>query len=203
MAAAEAMDTKAANTRAGLHSFAAQALASYSAGDPCADHLISLIHLNFVNSFTANASALRLDVEWLICNSISPIGFVGPAYNPSNASVPMPPSLSPTPLQSRMPHHPWIDLFPFPSIRDNFLLATSSNLSEDDEIQLWNDVVESESPGGDWTGFIVWGVPWMPDSWEVTVPFLRRWGWLLHGCPQIIESTNHWRRIRGERPVKI
>lgn len=194
----EAEDPEIAQKRAALSDFAAQALASYLAGDPRIDHLINLIHLNFVNSLSTNASILGLHVEWLNCNSVSPIGLFGRDKNASEPPALGPRSLVPTALQLRMPHHPWIDLFPFSEMRDNFLVATSSYLSEEAEIQLWNDIVESGSPGGDWTGLIVWGDPWNPDSWEVSMRFMRQWGWLLDGCPQIIDSTNRWRRKRGE-----
>lgn len=52
---------------------------------------------------------------------------------------------------------------------------------------------------------IVWGDPWDPMKWEVTETFLRRWGWLVKGCPEIIWSTNFWRQVRGEKrlPWKI
>jgi hypothetical protein len=35
----------------------------------------------------------------------------------------IPPSLTPTPLQSSLPHYPYIDLIPFPSFRDKLLKA--------------------------------------------------------------------------------
>lgn len=172
-------------------------------GNPRADHLLNLIQLNFITGLARNASLVGVDVKWLDCNSISPIGTLSePSASTSRALLPSssyPCNLIPTALQSEVPHHPWVDLFPLPRMRDNFLLATASLLTEAEEIQLWNDVIESEAPGGAvWTGFIVWGEPWNIRSWEVTVPFLRRWTRLLDGCPEILQSTNYWRHQRGE-----
>ncbi|KAJ0414918.1 hypothetical protein BJY00DRAFT_294277 [Aspergillus carlsbadensis] len=33
----------------------------------------------------------------------------------------VPPALSPTVVQIRVPHHPWLDCFPFPQVRDNII----------------------------------------------------------------------------------
>lgn len=49
---------------------------------------------------------------------------------------------------------------------------------------------------------IVWGDPSDPSAWEVNTAFLRKWGYLLRGCPEIIESTNIWRIRRGERCLR-
>lgn len=187
-----------------LHVFAVQALRSYSAGQPCADHLLTVLHLNFIRSMTANASALGLRVEWLNCTSVSPLGMIGPndqltATCPSSC----PSNLIPTALQREIPHHPWIDLFPLARLRDNFLLATSNLLSGEDEIRLWNDVVEAKSPGSDWTGLITWGDPWASNNWEVTELFLENWCWLLEGCDELAQSTNRWRQRRGEPPLRF
>ena len=187
-----------------LRVFATQALESYSAGRPCADHLLTLLHLNFIRSMTANASALGLRVEWLNCTSVSPLGMIGPSDRlATTPPLPCPPHLNPTVLQKKVPHHPWIDLFPLARMRDNVLVATSKYLSEEDEIRLWNDVVEAQSPGTDWTGLITWGEPWEPNNWEVTEIFLENWSWLLEGCDELVHSTNQWRRLRGEPPLSF
>jgi hypothetical protein len=40
-------------------------------------------------------------------------------------------------------------------------------------------------------------------GWEVTEGFLRKWGFLLEGCDELIESTNRWRALRGEERLII
>lgn len=48
---------------------------------------------------------------------------------------------------------------------------------------------------------ITWGDPWRVESWEVTPGFLRKWGWSLEGCDDLIQSSNRWRALRNERPI--
>ncbi len=93
-----------------------------------------------------------------------------------------------------------MDLFPFPRMRDNLLVAASW-LSPEDEQELFDDVMESGGGKRECSGFLVWGEPWDPKSWEVSVPFSLRWAWLLKGCPEVIIYTNRWRQRRGERAI--
>ncbi|CAD6445934.1 e53fe445-2a3b-439e-ab96-2687b9f0a5ed-CDS [Sclerotinia trifoliorum] len=48
---------------------------------------------------------------------------------------------------------------------------------------------------------ITWGDPWRVESWEVTPGFIRKWGWSLEGCDDLIQSSNRWRALRNERPI--
>ncbi|KAF3360540.1 hypothetical protein VdG1_01500 [Verticillium dahliae VDG1] len=57
----------------------------------------------------------------------------------------------------------------------------------------WSDV---EKPS-----LILWGEPWDIKGWEASAAFLRKWGWITQGCPELIEGTNYWRRIRGEQGI--
>ncbi|KAI5921701.1 hypothetical protein F4810DRAFT_702194 [Camillea tinctor] len=171
--------------RAALQRIAAQHLASYAAHQPRAHHLPRLIQLNVIDSLTRNSVLLGFTIDWLLCSAVSPFC----CYGPRRLVLPCPGNLVPTALQRAIPHHPWIDLFPLPRMRDNFLVAVSRILSEEEEFQLWDDVIESRSESG-WSGLI-----------EMTVPFLRRWAWLLDGCEEILEATNYWRRRRGERCI--
>lgn len=192
----------AARGRAMLQRFAEQALERYMTGDPCADHYLKLIQFNIINGFTKNAAVLGYQFDWLICAAVSPFGCddaTRKAYGTSVASS-IPSSLMPTKLQLTMRHHPWLDLFPLPRMRDNLLVAINL-LSPEEEQQLFEDVMESGGGKSEWTGLVVWGEPWDPQNWEVSRPFLERWAWLLKGCPEIIESTNRWRSLRGERPI--
>ncbi|KAK8054818.1 hypothetical protein PG993_000045 [Apiospora rasikravindrae] len=116
-----------AQKRAMLTRFAEQALASYSTADPCADHRLKLIQLNTINGFTRNAAALGFDFDWLICEIVSPFGLNSQFSTPSE-----PHSLVPTSMQLSTRHHPWLDLFPFPKMRDNLLVATAVLSAEDE-----------------------------------------------------------------------
>ncbi|KAH6723473.1 hypothetical protein BKA61DRAFT_586519 [Leptodontidium sp. MPI-SDFR-AT-0119] len=50
---------------------------------------------------------------------------------------------------------------------------------------------------------IVRGEPWDPRSWEVSTGFLRKWGWILKGCPDILEATNYCRHNKGEKKLSF
>lgn len=190
-----------AQKRTLLKQFAEQALTSYITADPCADHHLKLLQLNTINGFTRNATVLGFNFDWLICESISPFGHDGQGPKPGTAPAAyLPSSLMPTSMQLGMRHHPWLDLFPLPRMRDNLLIAISY-MGAEDEQKLFDDVMESGGGKNEWAGLVVWGEPWDPQSWELSIPFLQRWGWLIRGCPEIIVSTNHWRSQRGEKPI--
>ncbi len=85
-----------------------------------------------------------------------------------------------------------------------------------DEGQHMNDGIinptQSFSPGWDYRKwecpttagrncFIFWGDPWDSDAWETTPGFLKKWPWIVAGCPEIIRATNKWREMRGEEPI--
>lgn len=114
--------------------------------------------------------------------------------------------LQPTDRQWAMPHHPWIDVLPFPQMRDNLLqryvedTETGALIATFDEEKLcrWMIGVDPEQKEG---GFILWGNPWELSSWEVTEDFIRHWGWSLNGCEGLIKSSNYWRRRRGEKAM--
>lgn len=209
-----------------LHRFAAHALQSYATADPCADHALRLIQLNIINGLTRNAAALGFEFDWLVCEVVSPFGrdaalstarlslnstpgcstTCTSSTTPQTAAAaaaPVPTSLAPTTMQLHTRHHPWLDLFPLPALRNN-LLTASRLLSLEDEQALYSDVLESGGGRREWAGLVVWGDPWDARNWEVSEPFLRRWGWVLDGCAEImLEATNRWRAERGEAPIGI
>ena len=86
------------------------------------------------------------------------------------ASFPVPDSLEPTPLQMTKAHHPLIDGFPFPRMRDNMII-----LSELFDIEAFcNDLLAN-------LGFYVrTGCPtWDQQAWRIDGEFSNRWGYLL------------------------
>lgn len=48
---------------------------------------------------------------------------------------------------------------------------------------------------------ISWGDPWIIQNWEVTPGFVKRWGWALEGCNDLIQASNRWRALRNEKPI--
>jgi hypothetical protein len=96
-----------------------------------------------------------------------------------------------------MPHHPWLDFFPFPKMRDCLIMA--AHLFDDEE--LCHDLMAFWDTRNTNATLIVWGQSWDPWNWEVTEEFAAKWGWLLRGSPELLVSTNYWRKRRGEAPV--
>jgi hypothetical protein len=111
-------------------------------------------------------------------------------------ATPVPPTLRPTVVQATIPHDPWIDLVPFPAMRDSLIL----HRSDFDEDDFCCDMLGGLFEGFDdieLRGIMVWGDPWLEESYEVTEGFARKWRWLLEGCEQLMRSTENWRRKRG------
>ncbi|KAF5687635.1 hypothetical protein FCIRC_2341 [Fusarium circinatum] len=166
--------------------------------------LPSLIRLNAVNAVSSNAVHIGIPLQGLCCDDvISPWNTLGPSSaDGTSVKSSCPESLRPTKLQIEIEHHPWVDLLPFPRLRDNMLKAYTSDVIDEDELCI--DILGlMSSQGLDDAYLIVWGEAHEEMSWEVSVGFLKKWGWLLKGCPKLVESTNHWRQQRGEAKLNI
>ncbi|KAF5676633.1 hypothetical protein FHETE_2129 [Fusarium heterosporum] len=166
--------------------------------------LPSLIRLNAVNAVSSNALHIGIPLEGLCCDDlISPWNAPGPAPTPGALiRTSCPESLRPTKLQIEIEHHPWVDLLPIPRLRDNMLRGYTSGAIDEDELCI--DLLGlTSSQGLEDAYLIVWGEAHDASSWEVSVGFLKKWGWLLKGCPELVESTNRWRQQRGEPKLDI
>ncbi|ETR99204.1 hypothetical protein M419DRAFT_11305 [Trichoderma reesei RUT C-30] len=53
------------------------------------------------------------------------------------------------------------------------------------------------------TGILSWSDPWEITGWEFTEKFVTKWGFLLHGCPDVVAAANNWRAMRGEDPLVV
>ncbi|KAJ5689914.1 hypothetical protein N7462_004306 [Penicillium macrosclerotiorum] len=139
-----------------------------------------------------NAASMGLTGE-VLCEDIASFFNI-----PGPFSIKLPPSLQPTSAQKQVIHHPWIDLLPMRSLRDTLLYR----LGTYDEDELCGDLYGlcSASPS---IGLFVWGESWDPAAYEVSESVLRKWEWLFKECPDLLASTNHWRRKRGEKPLKL
>jgi hypothetical protein len=155
---------------------------------PRLDPLLTLIQFNVFRALVSNTFTLGFPVFWLSAEADSPFSF-------GESRCCSPACLQPTVLQREMPHHPWIDLFPFPALRDN-MLSQGEDLDDDD---LCHDLVEVCHAPIERSGLIVWSDSWDPLGWEAT--FIGKWGWMLRGCPELLCSTNRWRGTRGEEAV--
>lgn len=169
-----------------------QVVQSYILGPPNIDHLLTLSRLNIQHAINNNVVAIGMTLEWLKSDeSISIFSVMCPGFSERG----IPASLCPTVLQRSKPHHPWLDAFPFPQMRDN-IIAVEGVI---DDVQLCHDVLAFWDTRSTGAMLLVWGHPWDPTSWEVTEEFLQKWGWAIRGCKEILESTNAWRSLRGEQ----
>ncbi|KAM0444930.1 hypothetical protein ACHAQK_002465 [Fusarium lateritium] len=166
----------------------------YTMNAPRISHLPFLITLNVNIAIAKNATLLGFD-RALMCldEAISPFNHNGPS--PPSFNPPEP--LEPTQVQREVFHHPWLDIFPFPRFRDNMIRAVDAGLLDDDD--LCQDIAEANLGNVQKPSLIVWGDASVPHSWEASPWFVRKWGWLLQGCPEMLEVTNRWRQSRGER----
>ncbi|KAH8754294.1 hypothetical protein F5883DRAFT_573447 [Diaporthe sp. PMI_573] len=188
-------------SRSEIQSFAQRAYEDYNHGAPRLDHLNILIRLNVLNAISRNAVLVGFAFEGLCCPELlSPFNKHYPDLPGGDPrSPPYPDWLRPTALQISVRHHPWIDLIPFPSMRDNILREVEAGLL--DQKALGIDVLDVQDNGCNAATLIVWGDAWDPQGWEASVPFLQKWGGLVQGCPVLLEATNSWRQKRGETKI--
>ncbi|KAH8812498.1 hypothetical protein F5884DRAFT_785562 [Xylogone sp. PMI_703] len=182
-------------------------LSPYLRSNPSADHLLSLIQVNVLRGIEDVVYIIGLTPDVLMSdNTESPFTELGRGQHPERRMIESPPGcLLPTTLQKIIPHHVWIDVLPFPRLRDNILLLESgisphSPKYDDDALCRWMIGVHPDQKEG---GLILWGEPWDPASWEITEDFARHWSWMLSGCWDLFKSTNRWRRKRGEKPISF
>jgi hypothetical protein len=163
----------------------------------CPDHLITLLQFNALRALAVNRTLISgilvtpLDCDGEVIHVIS---------YPTKPHL-LPSTLLPTTLQQTVLHGDWIDLFPCPEGRDRLIRAAGTF----DEDELWADCI-----GGLYEGFpddeierrgiIAWSPPWDISGWEMSEGFLRKWGWLFKGLPDLLGATNRWRIERGEEP---
>ncbi|KAM0322267.1 hypothetical protein ACHAQA_009556 [Verticillium albo-atrum] len=192
-----------------LSQIATEARLHHANGEPLPLHLVPVIRFNIWHALAENANLLGMDSGWLYYDSISPFNKAGPGLGPpAFPTTRCPASLQLTPLQPSVEHHPWIDLLPFPMLRQNFLREVALHGEDSvDEDDMCRDIVQGAVGADvvvtDAATLIVWGESWDPMGWEATVPFLRKWGWLFAGSTDILESTNYWRTRRGERALRF
>ena len=113
-----------------------------------------------------------------------------------------PPSLQSTYLQKTVSHESWIDVIPCATMRDN-ILKNQDNLDAD---ALCDDLLSGMYEGLSEVqsrGLVLWGEPWSTNGWEISEGLARKWSFLLKGCGDLIESTNKWRKVRGEERLVV
>ncbi|KAL4935002.1 hypothetical protein BDV06DRAFT_140419 [Aspergillus oleicola] len=229
-----------------ISSFHASIPASRRGAPLSADHkLLHLIHLNVSRGLRQNKEfLLTFALHYLPgftedCASthVHPdVLFYGSSLiaTSSKSNGLIPDTLIPTAAQKSYVHATWINILPFPRMRENLirwedcfdhadfvkdlvgnLIDTSPMFSRSkkrddsaltlpvmqrDKTKVLDNVDDDELTANR-NGLIIWGEPYMAESWELTPGFLRKWIWTIEGCEELIESSNRWRRLRGEDPI--
>ncbi|KXH63594.1 hypothetical protein CSAL01_09460 [Colletotrichum salicis] len=173
-----------------------QVYEDYSLHAPRPKALHTLVRLRVLAALAHNASCMGFPPEGLCrADYISPYNSYGPLILTQSRIAS--PALQPTPVQRTVLHYPWIDLFPFPRLRDNVLLGVAGGSLDDDN--LCADILEVKDEDlSDKPSLIVWGEPSDWKAWEANENFFEKWGFLVKGCPELLEATNSWRVKRGE-----
>ncbi|KAJ6191598.1 hypothetical protein N7519_001619 [Penicillium mononematosum] len=204
------------------------------------DHLLHLVQYNVFRAFVSNKRTLNTLLTGWTDKPPSPTTcpISGPyrddtSVYPLNPNIPL--SLAPTRLQQTRLHSFWINLFPFPCVRDNLIRREGSfdhwellqdligelmsatpaqkrqgtplTITVSDPKTMWTPPFtagrdEDETTAGR-KGLIVWGEPYDMRSWEATPGFLAKWSWAVERCDDLVESTNRWRLMRGEEPIRL
>ncbi|KAL2820312.1 hypothetical protein BJX63DRAFT_428146 [Aspergillus granulosus] len=129
----------------------------------------------------------------------------------------IPQDLRPTDQQLMHPHHPYIDVIPFPSFRHRMMAAVTADPPLIDEDEMCADmnaeaficwggmgrVHGTRTTGGSWEaegyGDMAAEVPWDMRSWEPQVWFLRKYWFLVGGWDdEMWRNARWWAALRGE-----
>lgn len=202
-----------------LHELVSKNVAKYTLDSQL---LLSVMQFNVIRAVRANATMMGLTWEQLIkddtispfnncvflhalpptaSGSTAPLGAEDGAGSDGNELMRLPPGLQPTALQRQVIHHPWIDLCPQASLRDA-LLRRLNDIDEDEFCH--NLFLQSSDADEDgMIGMVIWGEPFDPAAYEISATMLRKWPWLVEECPDIVTTTNYWRRGREEKPLDI
>lgn len=205
----------------------------WPAPPPLAKHLLHLVNYNVFRGFFANKSALSRVTTHIIQrpdrSQVVNIMEALPRHTiivPTGSNIPR--HLVPTALQTQKSHATWIDFIPFPRIRDNLIAQEDQFDHREFMADVIGDVMDkllfsnrksTVDPQGsshlvlgdgldngmtaNRNGLVLWGEPHNPKSWEATPGFLRKWGWTVDGCDELIKSSNHWRMLRGEEMMQF
>ncbi|KAL4897381.1 hypothetical protein BDV59DRAFT_88847 [Aspergillus ambiguus] len=117
----------------------------------------------------------------------------------------LPEHFRPTPSQRLIPHHPIIDLLPWPSARDRLIQVFALPVAmrpkaAQDPMGVFRFAYDMEDTGGE--GFRIRGPdPFDQDSCEIGQLIFERWWWAFD--PEIVEHSDRARRKRGEKGLKL
>ncbi|KAH8674173.1 hypothetical protein BX600DRAFT_226815 [Xylariales sp. PMI_506] len=170
---------------------------------------ITVTSISFISALLANAFQLQLNPFDLLSDATQSRIYSPQApkdevatgdidrHDTVVAGFPM--DLAPTFYQRSIPHHPYLDLLPWPSFRSNCIAALSKDPPTIDEDDLCIDML-----GG---GLRCWGstritsanghgqgTPWDSRSWEVMPWFLEKWEVIIGEDSAEMKRTSAWWR---------
>ncbi|KAL3474684.1 hypothetical protein BJX99DRAFT_260111 [Aspergillus californicus] len=117
----------------------------------------------------------------------------------------LPPHLYPTRTQLLLPHHPILDILPWPSTRDKLIQIFNLPIplrpkSAQDPISLLRLAYDMEDESGE--GVRIQGNdPFEPAAWEIGQVVFERWWWAFESG--VVERCDRARRGRGERGLRV
>jgi Domain of unknown function (DUF3425) len=158
---------------------------------------LPVLELDLLRGATAIASRLN------ISNLIWSLSSTSPFSDPSMALAQydhLPCNLRPTPAQLTQPHHPILDLLPWPTVREKLILILSQPLelrppSAKSSTALLEFVYDVEDSA---EGVRIWGDdPYSDQAWEVGDKVFKNWWWAFDR--DVIRRSNEMRRLRGAR----
>jgi hypothetical protein len=118
--------------------------------------------------------------------------------------------LRPTEEQITISHHPMIDIYPFPTLRNN--LVTRQGEYDEDEffhdslagLICWGSAGIGQRDRDASAGKASTGSPWDLRSWEAQEWFLKKYWSLMGGEDgELVRQTEWWRSIRGENALDV
>ncbi|CBF86208.1 hypothetical protein AN2115.2 [Aspergillus nidulans FGSC A4] len=118
--------------------------------------------------------------------------------------------LRPSEEQITISHHPMIDIYPFPTLRNN--LVTRQGEYDEDEffhdtlagLICWGSAGVGQRDRNASAGKASTGAPWDLRSWEAQEWFVRKyWGLMGGEDGDLVRQTEWWRSIRGEDALEV
>lgn len=181
-----------------IRDFLQRAYTNWALNLPTACDLPVVTRLNTFDALARNALLLQIPFEYLETDDhVSVFNLRGPMPLTRSEPPSLPTHLAPTTLQKSVAHHSWLDLFPIPGMRDNILRGIGAGVHDEDELcdALCCDLLNCNSSTK--AAILVWGESWDATGWEFSASFFAKWGVLLQGCPEVLDTANYWRQKRG------
>ncbi|KAF2800129.1 hypothetical protein K505DRAFT_404171 [Melanomma pulvis-pyrius CBS 109.77] len=171
--------------------------------------LLTIPHLSALRAFGTVATALNV-----ITHIYNPfyLHTLPATVDPSLTS-----NFHPTPAQITIPHHPLIDVLPWPGVREKLICMLSlpsvlrPAIAQDNDgdgqgqavVQLQHDLDDFKDGIRVHGNSVNWahGNELVEESWEVGETFFRNWWWCLD--KSVVEMSNRRRRERGWEALRI